>query len=99
MQELVFEPGGRRATWWGRGDYVCPIPGDSRQILLPYHGEPAHGDSYHRLIIDGRTIKGAVWSGYFLWSACGRYFTCDWLEGMGGQRDGAAWVFTRSGAS
>jgi len=92
MQEIEFED--RSSKWWGYGDYYCVSPNGTK-ILLPYKSEPPHGDSYHNLIINSKTLKGYIWCGYFLWSECGKYFTCDWLEGMGGHRDGATWVFTQ----
>jgi len=95
MTEIEFEADGRRSRWWGHGDFYCDAAAGGPRILLPYHDEPAHGDSYHRLIIDARTIRGFVWSGYFLWSKCGRFFTCDWLEGMDGHRQGSSWIFTQ----
>jgi hypothetical protein len=95
MTEIEFEADGRRSKWWGYGDFYCDVSSVGPRILLPYQGEPAHGDSYHKLIIDSKTIRGYVWSGYFLWSKCGRFFTWDWLEGMGGHRQGATWVFTQ----
>src|SRR5690606_39671121 len=85
MQELQFETDGRKARWWGYGDFYCVSPAGTR-ILLPYQSEPPHGDSYHRLLIGSKTIRGYVWSGYLRWSPCGRYFTCDWLEDLGGHR-------------
>jgi hypothetical protein len=94
MTEIEFEADGR-SKWWGYGDFYCDTPNTGPRILLPYQGEPAHGDSYHKLIIDSKTVRGYVWSGYFLWSKCGRFFTCDWLEGMGGHRQGATWAFTQ----
>lgn len=95
MQELQFETDGRKARWWGYGDFYCASPAGTR-ILLPYQSEPPHGDSYHRLLIGSKTIRGYVWSGYLRWSPCGRYFTCDWLEDLGGHREGATWVLTQT---
>lgn len=87
MTEIEFEADGRRSKWWGYGNFYCDASNVGPRILLPYQGEPAHGDSYHKLIVDSKTIRGYVWSGYFLWSKCRRFFTCDWLEGMGGHYD------------
>ena len=95
MMPIEFEADGRRSKWWWYGDFYCDASDVGPRILLPYHGEPAHGDSYHQLIIDSRTIRGYVWSGYFLWSTCRRFFTCDWLEGMAGHREGETWRFTQ----
>lgn len=90
MKEIEFDADGRRSKWWGRDDFYCDSSNSGPRILLPYQGEPAHGDSYHKLIIDSKTIRGYVWSGYFLWSKCRRFFTCDWLEGMGGHYERVA---------
>lgn len=92
---IEFEADGRKSKWWGHGDYYCDAPGDGPRILLPFQGEPPHGDSYHQLIIDSKTIRGYVWSGYLLWSTSGQFFTCDWLEGMGGHYEGDTWCFTQ----
>lgn len=89
MKEIEFEADGRNAKWWGHDDFYCDTSNIGPRVLLPYQGEPAHGDSFHRLIIDSKTIRGYVWSGYFLWSKTRRFFTCDWLEGMGGVMNGA----------
>lgn len=95
MEEIKFGESGRQADWWGYGDYFCTAPETGRRIQLPYAGEPPHGDSYHNLFIESKTIRGYVWSGYLLWSACGRYFTCDWLEGMAGHFQGRVWYSTQ----
>jgi hypothetical protein len=81
MQKIEFDTEERRSKWWGYGDYYCVSP-QGTKIFLPYESEPPHGDSYHNLIINSKSIRGYTWSGYFLWSECGSYFTCDWLEGM-----------------
>ncbi|WP_421196973.1 hypothetical protein [Aeromonas enteropelogenes] len=81
MQEIEFDAEGRKSKWWGYGDYYCISPHGTK-IYLPYECEPPHGDSFHHLIINSKSIRGYVWCGYFLWSECGRYFTCDWFEGM-----------------
>jgi hypothetical protein len=95
MKEMEFEDDGRMSKWWGYGDYFCDCSHAGPRIFLPYQGEPAHGDSYHTLIINSKTIRGYIWSGYFLWSKDRRFFTCDWLEGMAGHYQGNAWVFTQ----
>lgn len=84
MKEIEFVDG-RNSEWWGYGDYFCFAPNSRTKILLPYKGEPPFGDSYHKLIVDSKTIRGYIWCGYLLWSKCGNFFTCDWLEGMKGQ--------------
>jgi hypothetical protein len=94
MEEIEFQENGRVSKWWGYSSYYCDPPKGGSRIYLPYAGEPPHGDSYHKLIIDSKTIRGYVWSNYFVWSKCGRYFTCDWLEGMKGYYRGNTWVPT-----
>jgi hypothetical protein len=90
MEEIKFKDG-RESSWWGYGDYFCTSPACEIKILLPYKSEPPHGDSYHNLIINSKTIRGYIWSGYFLWSKCGNYLTCHWLEGMKGYFEGKVW--------
>jgi hypothetical protein len=59
MTEIEFEADGR-SKWWGYGDFYCDTPNTGPRILLPYQGEPAHGDSYHKLIIDSKTVREAL---------------------------------------
>lgn len=83
MREIEFKDGSR-SDYWGYGDFYLYSKLSKTKILLPYKSEPPHGDSYHQLIINEKTIRGYIWCGYLLWSKCGNYFTCDWLEGMKG---------------
>ena len=93
MREIEFETGDRKSKPWGYGDYYCIAPNGGPTIVLPYAGEPRLGDSYHYLLIESRTIRGYLWSSTIRWSQCGRYFTCDWLEGMHGHYEGGVYHF------
>ncbi len=93
-KEIKFDAGQRKSDWWGHDNYYC-VSQNGTKILLPYIGEPPHGDSYHRLIIQGKTIRGYIWSCHFLWSECGNYFTCDWLEGMDGHYEASTYVLNQ----
>ena len=95
MKKIEFEVDGRISAHWAYGDFYFDVPNSEIKILLPYSGEPPHGDSFHRIIINARTTRGFAWSGYLLWSPCGNFFTCDWLEGMGRHYENGIWVFSQ----
>lgn len=95
MTKIEFEEDGRLSTHWSYGDFYCDVPNSEIKILLPYSGEPPHGDSFHRIIINAKTTRGFAWSGYLLWSPCSNFFTCDWLEGMGRHYENGIWVFSQ----
>lgn len=61
------------------GDYQLVSPSGEHVAELIYETEPPHGDSLHRLILDGRRFPGRVW---------GRYFTCS----TDGDRFGFSWA-------
>ena len=60
--------------WAGMGDFILFSPDGKHVVELPYEGEPPHGDSYHRVAIDGRTYPGYAWGCMFAFSPCSRYF-------------------------
>ena len=63
----------RLCHWAGMADYVLVSPDGAHIIELPYVGEPPHGDSYHKAIVDGRSYPGYVWGCMFAFSSCSRY--------------------------
>jgi hypothetical protein len=95
MDKITFDTTGRSLVWWGYADYYFDTPNGGPRVLLSYAGEPPHGDSYHKLTIGAKTIRGFVWSSEIQWSQCRNYFTCDWLEGMGGYVGANGFVLTQ----
>ena len=59
--------------WAGMGDYELVSPDGQHTVELAYEGEPPHGDSYHRAVIDGHAFPALVWGCMFTFSACSRY--------------------------
>lgn len=60
--------------WAGMGDYELISPDGKYILQIPYEGEPPHGDSYHRVVINERVLGFHAWGGMFTFSACSRYF-------------------------
>lgn len=75
---LHFAPDGR-SRWAGMGDYLLISPDGRHRVLSRYAGEPPHGDSFHRLQIDGRDFPGHAWGCSFAFSACSRYCVFSWM--------------------
>ena len=69
-----------RARWAGMGDFVLVSPDEAHRVKLIYAGEPPHGDSYHRAIVDGVAFPGEVWGGLFAFSACSRHLVFSWMS-------------------
>lgn len=77
MTTLTFDTNSRKANYWAYGDYYC-VSKSGTEIFLPYAGEPPHGDSYHKLIINNKTVERCLWCGLFVWSPTGSYFACNY---------------------
>lgn len=60
------------------GDYQLVSPGGQHVADLIYETEPPHGDSLHRLIIDGRRFPGRVWGRWFSFSSDGDWLGFSW---------------------
>ncbi|TXI96722.1 MAG: hypothetical protein E6Q34_00650 [Burkholderiaceae bacterium] len=67
------------SNWAGMRDYILISPNQLHRIVLTYKGEPPHGDSYHRGLIDGRIFPGYIWGCMFAFSACSRYVIFSWM--------------------
>lgn len=59
--------------WVGMGDFSLVSPDGKHIVELICEGEPPHGDSYHKVTIDGRAYPGYAWGCMFAFSACSRY--------------------------
>ncbi|MBB2487322.1 hypothetical protein H5407_18970 [Mitsuaria sp. WAJ17] len=68
-----------RSRWAGMGDYLLVSPDGRHRLQSLYAGEPPHGDSFHRLHIDGRAFPGHAWGCCFAFSACSRYCVFSWM--------------------
>ena len=61
-------------------DYFINLKKSNHTIELNYVSEPPHGDSYHKMRIDGVTLKGYVWGCMFLFPINQEYIVCSWME-------------------
>jgi len=68
-----------QCQWAGMGNYKLISPNGRHSIDLVYEGEPPHGDSYHKAVIDGRPFPGLVWGCLFAFSSCSRYVAFSWM--------------------
>jgi hypothetical protein len=76
----VHFPAEGGSVWAGMGDFRLISPDLSHEVLLMYAGEPPHGDSYHRLTIEGKSFPGHAWGCLFAFTADSRYFAFSWME-------------------
>lgn len=60
------------------GDYQLLSPDGQHVAELIYETEPPHGDSLHRLLIDGQRFPGQVWGRRFAFSADGDWLGFSW---------------------
>jgi hypothetical protein len=67
------------SRWAGMANYVLTSPNGHYEVVLPYAGEPPHGDSYHELLIDGVKLPGLVWGCNFAFSADSRFLAASWM--------------------
>lgn len=65
MQTLKFDLDSG-SQWAGMGDYQLVSPDGEYLINIVYEGEPPHGDSFHRMFIEGRPFPGFVWGATLL---------------------------------
>ncbi len=79
MEDLVFSSDGK-SKWAGMGDYRLISPNRRLSLELKYESEPPHGDSYHRLIIEGKTFPGFIWGCMFAFSSDSRHLVCSWMS-------------------
>jgi hypothetical protein len=77
-QKLRFPVNGG-SLWAGMGDFELESPNGEHLVLLSYEGEPPHGDSYHRVLIDGRSFPGYAWGCRFAFTADSRYLAFSWM--------------------
>jgi hypothetical protein len=72
MQRLEFSED-QLCQWAGMGDFVLVSPDRKHSVELMYEGEPPHGDSYHRVAINGHVFPGYAWGCWFGFSPCSRF--------------------------
>ncbi|KTT15166.1 hypothetical protein NS331_21385 [Pseudacidovorax intermedius] len=81
MDELKFKSDGTSVVA-RMADCRISTP-DGRHVLeLPYDGEPPHGDSYHRLLVDGRVFPGRAWGCNFALSDRSLHVAFSWMPAM-----------------
>ena len=73
MREQIQFTESSLSKWAGMGDYQLVSPDGQHTIELVYDGEPPHGDSYHKAVIDGKVFPAYVWGCMFTFSSCSRY--------------------------
>lgn len=78
-EELIL-PSDGSCEWAGMGDYVLISPDANHRASLLYAGEPPHGDSYHKLTVDGKKFPGYAWGCLFAYSKDSRYLALSWME-------------------
>jgi len=81
FEEKLFPRDGG-AVWTGMGNYCLVSPDKERRVILAYVGEPAHGDSYHQISIDGRAFPGYAWGCMFAFSPESRYLAFSWMAAL-----------------
>lgn len=81
LEEVRFDADGR-ARWAGMGDLQLISPDGKHHVEIRYAGEPPHGDSYHRVVVDGRVFPGFAWGCMFAFSSCSRYVAFSWMSRM-----------------
>lgn len=55
--------------WIGYCDFSLLSPDGVHKIELSYAGEPPHGDSYHRVTIDGKKFPWLAWGCNFAFTS------------------------------
>lgn len=73
-------PNDGTGEWAGMGDYCLLSPDGKNSIEIPYVSEPPHGDSYHKLIVNGKSFPGFAWGCIFAFSTNSRYLICSWMS-------------------
>jgi len=64
----------------GMGDFLLLSPDGTHQIEIIYEGEPPHGDSYHRVVIDGVVFPGYAWGCNFAFSQSSTLAVFSWMS-------------------
>jgi len=77
-QQLIRLPADGSPVWAGMGHCQLLSADGRHRIDLPYLGEPPHGDSYHRMEIDGVPFPGHVWGALFALTPDSRYLAFSW---------------------
>lgn len=68
------------SVWLGMNDYTIDLKLSGHNIVLEYVSEPPHGDSYHRMFIDGVLMRGYVWGCNFLFPLGQEFIVCSWMS-------------------
>jgi hypothetical protein len=68
------------AVWAGMSDLELITPDGRHRVRLPYDGEPPHGDSCHRIEIDGVPAPGYAWGCHFACTPDSRLIAMSWME-------------------
>lgn len=79
LDERFALPADGSARWAGMANYVLTSPDGRHEVALEYVGEPPHGDSFHKLQVDGTKLPGFAWGCKFAATADSRYFAASWM--------------------
>ena len=77
--ETVPVPADGRSVWAGMRSVKFISPDRQHVIEACYEYEAPHGDSIHRLVIDGIPFPGFAWGCNFAWDPGSLYFVCSWM--------------------
>jgi hypothetical protein len=77
MEVIRFQDDGA-SRWLGTQDFHVISPDGNHKLTMRYAGEPPHGDSYHELTADERTVPGWFWGNDVAFGKS-RYFIGSWM--------------------
>jgi len=77
--KLQFAANGRSKPA-GMGDFLLVSPDGAHQIELVYEGEPPHGDSYHRVVVNGAAFPGYAWGCNFAFCPSSSHAVFSWMS-------------------
>jgi hypothetical protein len=83
MPDVLRCPQDGNRVWFGMTDYEVHSPDGRVVLILPFVGEPPHGDSQHKVLFQDWVLPGFAWGSGLAWSPCSRYLTLDWLSHLG----------------
>ena len=78
--EEVWIDNDNHSYWLGQIDYKIELSQSKTVLELKYIGEPPHGDSYHKLLINSKQVDGYFWGCNFIFPEKQRYVLCSWMK-------------------
>jgi hypothetical protein len=77
--EDVSLPTDGRSGWVGMRSFRLRSPDGKHLVEAFYEGEPPHGDSFHRAVVDGVRLPGFLWGGSFAWNPNSQFLIVSWM--------------------